>query len=437
MNESDFFLVGALIIYVSSKRPIVFLGQNGEHDAFLRWRPVFPYPFVLFSNSRFLSFSMQVRIVTTESELISLKESWNRLVHCNSGTDYAFCSWEWFYHSWNYTHRPGLFVVTVFRDDRLIGLLPLVMFSRKVRGISSRQLAFCVNANTPRNSIYVDPNEAKQEIFDAIFEKIFSEKKQWDILRLADVDRSTAFYDYLLSSHSPCRFLIQTPSRISPYVKIDDYANFDEHLLKNVSQRRRTKLRRDIKRLDDSENKCTLVHYDTSETFEKGLELLMNVRKLSWKSKPTERFRVFFESICKDPYFADKVHIAVLLLGDDTPIAAQFYLIKNGCSQMILNDHDEAYHGTLVPGSNLTTLMLMYAFEQRWSFFDFSGDAYEYKKRLASGVTDHSSFQIFHHGWKSRMIYHGKKHILPLIRKILFPSPASLPNDSPKDATKT
>ncbi|MDR1962211.1 MAG: polysaccharide deacetylase family protein [Planctomycetaceae bacterium] len=36
-----------------------------------------------------------------------------------------------------------------------------------------------------------------------------------------------------------------------------------------------------------------------------------------------------------------------------------------------------------------------------------------------TGIRYHSTFQIFHSGWKSRLIYSGKTFWLPLIRKLL------------------
>ena len=367
---------------------------------------------------------MKVKLVSTEEELQGLKEQWNRLVSSNPSTDYVFYSWEWFFYSWKYAGCPELFVVIALENDELVGVLPLLRTTVKRRGLKVRSLAFCPNGNTPRNDIYVsEKNEITQklQVIETILQRVCLERKLWDILVFSNIADSTLLFSVLTGgegTHQVFPHIIQTEGRSSPHVDISSYASFDEHLLKNVGQRRRTKLRRDIKRLDSLQKPWNIRHYSSGSQYLEGLRLLIDIRKKSWKSTPSQEFQKFLCDICTDPFFDGRLHIAILVL-EDLPIAGQFYLIKNRCAQMLLNDHDEDYHENLVPGSNLTTMMLMYAFENQWSFFDFSGSAHDYKKWLSSGITHHSNFQLFHSGLKSRLIHWGKTSVLPWIRKLM------------------
>ena len=332
---------------------------------------------------------MQTRLITTEKELLSLREQWNELIEGNPKTDFPFFSWEWFYYSWQYAGSPEIFVVLTMENEKIVGILPLIKTQVKKRGIPFRQLSFCPNGNTPRNSLYVSSTktESESEVINAIFERLHSEKKHWDMIALTNIEQSTPLHTVLSQAkENPIyRFVIQEPGRVSPYIAIRDYASFDDYMLKIVSTRRRTKMRRDMKRLDETNKPWAIKHYESSERMIDGVQDMWSVIEKSWKAAPSSKFMAFFENVCRDPYLSRFVRIDILYL-EDAPIASQFYLIKNGLSFMCLNDHDSQYRNSIIPGSNLTTLMLKYAFENRWSEFSFSGESYEYKTRLASSV---------------------------------------------------
>ena len=363
---------------------------------------------------------MKVKLVSTEEELQGLKEQWNRLVSSNPSTDYVFYSWEWFFYSWKYAGSPELFVVIALENDELVGILPLLRTTVKRRGLKVRSLAFCPNGNTPRNDIYVSSRENNKQIIESIFEYLREIQRKWDMIQLANIEQSTVLYSELTAQNTTFAFsrIIETTGRTSPYANLASAESFDDYLLKHIKPRRRTQIRHDIKRLDNTSKPWFVKHYTNTEQYADGNRYLMQVRERSWKSTPSKAFRNFVTNVCHDSYFDGKIHIAILFL-EDVPIAGQFYLLKNGKSHLCLVDHDQAYHESLTPGSNLTTFMLQFAFEQHWSMLDFAGDAYVYKKRLSTDIFYHSTFQIFHSGLKSRLIHWGKTSVLPWIRKLM------------------
>jgi len=111
---------------------------------------------------------MQTRIITTEQEIIALKDDWDRLVRSNPETDMPFYSWDWFYCSWIHFGKlegQELFIVAVYENDHAIGILPLVRRKRKSSGIVYRILCFCNVGMMTRNTMYVDYNHNQESVF--------------------------------------------------------------------------------------------------------------------------------------------------------------------------------------------------------------------------------------------------------------------------------
>ena len=109
--------------------------------------------------------------------------------------------------------------------------------------------------------------------------------------------------------------------------------------------------------------------------------------------------------------------IAVIFL-DDEPISGVYMLCKNTTYYGIITDYDQKYQ-EYSPGIVLLNYQLEYLLQGGGNIFDFCGADYDYKKKYATGYQNHSTFQIFHSGWKSRFVYSAKTCWLPLLRKIL------------------
>lgn len=358
---------------------------------------------------------MQTRLIATYDELLAVQDGWNRLIKDNPATDYPFHCWEWFRHSCDYAGTPEPFVILALDGETIVGILPLVRRTVKRKGLVIRELSFCPNGNTPRNDVYSVQNR-EREIIETLLQRLLREKRRWDTASFVNIETTSTFHDALNESRTIPR-TIRGTGRTSPFIDLTAFENYDDYLLKTVSQRRRTKMRRDLKRLDESGKIWSVLHAETRDALEKAVEHVFEVVAASWKSAPSEAYRRFFRNVVRDEYFSDQIHIAVLML-EDRPVASHFYLKKNERFHLMLNDHVEEFHDTLIPGSNLTTLMLKYAFEHHWKHYDFSGEAQEYKVRLAQDVRNHSNFLLFHSGWKSNLFYHAKKSVLPWLEKI-------------------
>ena len=154
--------------------------------------------------------------------------------------------------------------------------------------------------------------------------------------------------------------VIRSEGRRSPCVGINGFGSFDDYFAASVKKHYRTKLRRDLKRLDETGQDWGVEYFETPEEIVRGLEGLLQVRRASWKGAPSQGFVRFFQEI--SPCLADRrdAHHPARVAG--RPVAVQYLVCKDGEYCMILNDHDHQYHATVAPGNKLLTLVLQEAF---------------------------------------------------------------------------
>jgi CelD/BcsL family acetyltransferase involved in cellulose biosynthesis len=363
---------------------------------------------------------MNTQLITAENELISLKDSWNGLVRANAETDVPFFSWEWFYRSWLHFGKPTgqqLAVVTVEDGTQLVGLLPLVYGMKKSSGITYRTLGFCNTGIIPRNTAYWLPEQNNNvSIFQAIWQQILLMKRTWDVLELTNIPQATSFHDFWLAEHSGIA-LIQTKGLSSPYALLEGLT-YDQYFSQYGNKDARRRFKRNTERFAAEEKHWEVNIFETEKDIQTGMDLVLAVRKESWKGAfRNEAYIRFYRELFSELVQRGEVLIPVLML-DDLPIATEIITGCNGNYFLHTNDYDSRFRET-APGICLLHAMLITAFERHWRLFDFTGDDYDYKKDSNTGVRYHSTFQIFHNGIKSRLIYSAKTFMLPLIRKIL------------------
>jgi CelD/BcsL family acetyltransferase involved in cellulose biosynthesis len=362
---------------------------------------------------------MQIRFITTEGELTALKENWDRLVTSRPETDMPFYSWDWFYHSWIHFGKPAgqeLFIVAVHDGDKPIGVLPLVRGSRKSSGIPYRILCFCNVGMMPRNTFYTDAHDNQEAVFRAAWNHLFANRSHWDMLELANVPDTCPFHRFVLESeHAKGYALIQNQGFIAPYIELTGTL---EDYLASLSKGTRKDLRKHVKHFEETGASHVVRFYEKPEEIAEGLQNLEIVHNNSWKgSYASPHFSQFYQEITPILAARDEVKIAIALL-DDVPIGGAYMLCKNGSYYGCIRDYDQKYK-EYAPGILLLDFQLEHLLQEGGKIFDFCGQTYDHKEKFGTGHHNHSTFQICHSGFKSRMVYSAKTFWLPLFRKIL------------------
>ena len=359
------------------------------------------------------------KILTTAEEVSALRPAWAALLAENPAANRPFFSWEWFEASVHaFAGEASRYVIVLEEHGQTIGILPLLRRKTRQYGMALYELTFCPNFNTPRNDLLVSASPHEGAASRAVWDALLADQGAWHVLRLDNLPCDSPLSNLLVETEAAgTGLVIRSAGLRSPCVGIGDFESFDDYFMATVKKHHRTNLRRHLKRLDETGQGWTVDCFDTPDNIARGLEEVFQVRRTSWKGAPAEDFVRFFQEI--SPSLADRreILIAVLRIGG-RPVAAQYFVCKEGEYYLILNDHDHQCRDTLAPGTNLLTLVLQQAFERHWKVLDFSGDDYEYKTRLATSMRSHYCFQVFNSGLMSRTAYFGKTRVLPLVRKM-------------------
>lgn len=124
----------------------------------------------------------EIRVINNLEDFKLLETHWNQLLE-KSPIRSAFLTWTWLYSWWNtYGTSKQLWIVTVWHDDTLTGLAPLMLETRK-KGVSS--LKVLVNIGTPQTDaggfLFQKDNPT---VVDRMVEFILSKKAEWDLLEV-------------------------------------------------------------------------------------------------------------------------------------------------------------------------------------------------------------------------------------------------------------
>ena len=360
------------------------------------------------------------KTLTTAEELARLRPSWAAILEANRAASQPFFSWEWFEASVNAFAGDGSrYVVALQEHERTIAILPLVRRKTRQYGMTIYELTFCPNFNTPRNDLLVAGPQHAREAARTALNGILADRRSWHILRLENIPCGSELSKLLVESEEARRSpVIRSEGWRSPCVDIGGHESFDDYFATSIKKHYRTKLRRDLKRLQQAGEDWSVDYFDAAADIARGLEDLFEIRRASWKGEAPDNFVRFFQEI--SPVLANRRELLITILRvGGRPVAGQYFVRKDGDYCMILNDHDDRYHDAVTPGTNLPTLVLQEAFKRHWKVLAFSGCDYEYKRRLATTTRAHYSFQVFNPGLKSQAAYFGKTRALPLMREVL------------------
>ena len=367
---------------------------------------------------------MQTRIITTEQELIALKDDWGHLVQSNPETDMPFYSWDWFYRSWIHFGKPEgqeLFIVAVYENDHAIGILPLVRRKRKSSGIAYRILCFCNVGMMPRNTMYVDSNQNQESVFCAAWDHLFENHSAWDMLELANVPQTSPFHRFVMEGEHRTNYaLIQNQGFMAPFIELT--GTLEDYFL-SLSKGTRKDIRKHVKHFNESGTARSVRIFEKPGEMREGLNYLEAVHSNSWKgSYSNQHYPQFYQEVTPVLAERNEVKIAIAFL-EDVPIGAAYMLCKHGTYYGCIRDYDQKYR-EYAPGILLLHYQLEHLSQEGGRIFDFCGTTYDHKEKFGTGHLDHSTFQIFHSGWKSRCIYGAKTVLLPFLRKILHKPPS-------------
>lgn len=203
-----------------------------------------------------------------------LREEWKQLFAATECS--PFLSWEWL-STWykSFGSNRSLFIIKVYREDQLIGLMPLCLQNKKVFGMNLVHLGFI--GEETGGADYLDliaKSEDKAEILPAIFDFLKNENC-FDLICLESLssDSSTAEFLQNFSSDKAANRLrcAARTTEICPQVNL---AGGWETILKQSKRASNFKRRRkQLEKMPDFEFRSVTSPDETADAFERFYRL--------------------------------------------------------------------------------------------------------------------------------------------------------------------
>ncbi|MCL2304079.1 MAG: GNAT family N-acetyltransferase [Planctomycetaceae bacterium] len=269
---------------------------------------------------------------------------------------------------------------------------------------------------TPRNTMFTDPAQDQEAVFRAAWDHLFEHRSFWDMLEFSAVLASSSFHRFVLEAeHRPGYALIQNTGSVAIFIELT--SSFEDYL-SSLNKGARKDIRKHVKIFNEAGSFRLVRFFEKPDEMEEGLKHLEIVRCNSWKgSDKNPHYQQYYQEITPILAKRNEVKIAIIFL-DAVPIGGVYMLSKKGTYYGCIRDYDEKYK-KYAPGIVLLHYQLERLLQEGGKIFDFCGASYDHKKKFGTGHQNHSTFQVFHSGWKSRFIYSAKTFWLPLLRWIM------------------
>jgi hypothetical protein len=189
-------------------------------------------------------------------------------------------------------------------------------------------------------------------------------------------------------------YAIQTDKIASPYVDLKKVRDADMNYLSLLSQKRRKKLRRSIKKY---EQKGTL-QFKVADTADEALSMLEELKKLHQKTwiergKPgtfsSDFICNFHKDLIASCFHKNEIQLIHVTCGQDT-VGYNYNFIYNGHVYSYLGGFNYQSDSHLLPGMMCDYFSILHCAEKGLNAYDFLAGDVEYKRSLS---TDSSEMQ--------------------------------------------
>jgi CelD/BcsL family acetyltransferase involved in cellulose biosynthesis len=352
--------------------------------------------------------ALTARTVQDEAEWDALREDWNQL-YASSPAATPALDFFWLRNWWRVYgpsfRQSALRVLTIWRDARLIGAMPLYLCSGGALGI--RRLRF-ISTGEPEgeetcpdymNLLYA-PDEADACV--AVAWKAIAEIG-WDYLELLD-----------LPADSPLLKPTLRPAYVQPFARgtcpIADLSGGFEAYLKRLSSHGRQHARQVIREKDKAGAQFDIIEPTEANA---AFEELIKLHQERWlaEGKPgafaAATFIGFHRNLVREWLPEGRLVLARLSLGS-APVALLYGFLNGQKFDFYQSGIDQPIRGSLSSPGKLINLLLMKALSERGvTAYDFLRGASFYKERLATRENSLVGVRVWHFNARTALYRSG------------------------------
>lgn len=314
---------------------------------------------------------MRIIEIDNFSDFLNLEKEWNTLLEkCEHS---IFSTWEWHSTWWKHFGSDKRLILLLATDnDKIIGIAPLMYYTRKIFGLRRGKIAFIGTPHTDYNDfIIADETEKCLRLFMEYLNKL---PEKWNYIELTEIPEKSKCIPILSKLSKTLK-----PSSVCPYKQLPKSPNA---FLDSLGSSMRRNLRRYMKKI---EKKFQVEFSDCSDvkTCTEGMHLLFKLHQKRWKSKGLPgafadvNFCNFHFEIAK--IFAKRKQLGLFLLKlSDEPVAAIYGFKDQTKFYLYLSGFDPDYSECRV-GNLLIAYVMENCIREGLSEFDFMRGGEEYK----------------------------------------------------------
>ncbi len=352
----------------------------------------------------------QIRLITSTKEFESLHNQWNSLLDQNHIKS-AILTWEWLFAWWTvFGEKKQLWIVTVWENENLVGIAPLMLEKRKKNGLPLKTLC---SLGAPTNDIggYL-VRKQDNDVLTAINDYILHQKLEWDLFELNEFKHDSF-------EIAPTRKIFQTSNLLlidetNEHYHVSVEGNWDEYY-ESLSKKFRKNLRRaqrNSQKLGDVE----IRHYKGNEIRWEIFEDMIEVN-----------CHANFPRVCdskKEQAFLEKLHktasqwlTVYLLYADGKPIAYEYGFLYNNRLEDWRAGFDTRIDPSISIGKFMALNILQDAFDNSLSEVDFMRGSHDYKREWNPSSRTFVQLRFFRfQSIKALLAYIGLKKIKPFLK---------------------
>ena len=330
----------------------------------------------IYSNSAL----MQIKVITTESEFLAIKDCWQQL------TNEPLRSWSWNYNWWKHLGQDyQLCLIKAVVDDRMVGIAPFVIETRQ--GESCLRYIGSGRTCTDYAQLIVD-EDYTEEFCEAIAGEVNRKDGPLSSVSLVELEGISADVNSnTLKDSLHGQFWNYQRDLESTWV-VDLPDNWDE-FVKGRCKSLRRKIRKQMKRYDAGE--AVALSTENGLELESAFETLVQLHQERFEAKgepgcfADKRFYNFLKQAVIDLHAKDQAHIVQCKFHDQV-VATHIYLRTESGIQMyqtgirVESMKDE-------PGHMILTFVVQDAIARGFKTLDFLRGNERYKRNWGGKPT--------------------------------------------------
>ncbi len=345
---------------------------------------------------------IRIRELSSYEEFRGIKEAWGDLV-ARSKADNVFLTYEWAdSYIRNFCNGNELIILTVFDDDELVGIAPLMVRRHGLRWFSVKSICFIGTTVSDRMDFIIDGPREKYVM--PIMDYLINIDSDWDFLDFHEIAGSSGTAE-AIEKWVKLRDLksVSGPWDRSFFIKLNGNVDF---VLKKVSK----KFHRKTKKLNKGVRaNLEFRRYMHNEVKENLFYEIQFIASRSWKGI---RYKSVFlkhgiRDFHKDIFleFADSgcLDISILRMGD-TPIAYIYNFLYNGRLYNYSIEFDSRY-SHMSPGTMLMLWSIENAISKGIKEIDFGRGEEEWKTRLTQDFRMQEKIRVFNSSFYGKGLY--------------------------------